>query len=366
MKLLLLADPFSSHTVKWANALNREGIEIFIFGLSGYNHNNYDENIKIEIVEFPPSVKKARDGNILKLNYLKAIPALKKYISVIKPDIIHAHYASSYGLLGALTRFHPFLISVWGSDVYLFPKKSMLHKSILKFSLSRADNIFSTSHAMKSEIQNYTSKEIEVVHFGIDTSIFKPAQVDSLFSKDDLVIGTVKSLEHNYGIKYLINAFVLLVEKHPALPIKLLIVGGGSMINFLKELIVKKKVRERTIFTGPVPFTEVPRFQNMLDIAVYPSVSESFGVSVLESSACEKPVVVSNVGGLPEVVKDGETGIIVEKQNPKQTAEAIEKLILNKSLREQLGRNGRQRVEKKYNFSENIEQMVEFYNNCLD
>ena len=144
MKILLLANPYSSHTVKWANALNRKGIETFIFGLSGYNHNKFDENIKVEIVDFPPSVKQARDGNILKLNYLKAIPQLKNFIIDIKPDIIHSHYASSYGLLGAFTRFHPFVISVWGSDVYLFPKKSIIHKNVLKFSLSRAITMIPT------------------------------------------------------------------------------------------------------------------------------------------------------------------------------------------------------------------------------
>lgn len=362
MKVLLLADPSSAHTIKWANALNRKGIDIFIFGLSDYDHDGFDENINIELVAFSSSIKAAKDGNILKLNYLKAVPGLKKYISIIKPDIIHAHYASSYGLLGALTGFHPFYISVWGSDIYLFPKKSIFHRMIIKYSLSRANNIFSTSYTMKSEIKKYTSKEIKVVHFGIDTSVFKPAQIETVFKKDDIVIGTVKSLEHNYGIEYLISAFSLLVEKYPALSLKLLIVGGGSMKVALKEYAVEKKVDERTVFTGPVPFSEVPSYQNMLDIAVFPSVSESFGVSVLESSACEKPVVVSNVGGLPEVVKDGETGFIVEGQNPSQIAEAIEKLLFNKSLREQLGKNGRKRVMEDYNFSDNVNQMVEIYN----
>ncbi len=365
MKILLLTDPSSTHTARWANAFNRKGIEVLIFGLSEYNQEAFDDNINIEFVDFSSSIKETKDGNILKLAYLKAIPALRKYISIIKPDIIHAHYASSYGLLGALTGFHPFFISVWGSDIYLFPKKSIFHRMILKYTLSKADNIFSTSHTMKSEIENYTSKEINVVYFGVDTSVFKPAQVESVFKEDDIVIGTVKALDYNYGIEYLIEAFALLTEKYPAMPLKLLLVGGGSMMNYLKEYAFEKKVNERTVFTGRVPFSEVPIYQNMLDIAVYPSVSESFGVSVLESSACEKPVIVSNVGGLPEVVEDGETGIIVEKQNPKHVAGAIERLLVNKSLRKQLGKNGRKRVEELYSFNKNVDQMIDFYNKSI-
>jgi len=86
----------------------------------------------------------------------------------------------------------------------------------------------------------------------------------------------------------------------------------------------------RLIFTGKVPYNEVPKYQNMLTISVSVSDSESFGVAILEASACEKPVVVSNVGGLTEVVEDGVTGIIVPPRNPEKTAEAIEKLLLDK------------------------------------
>ncbi len=77
---------------------------------------------------------------------------------------------------------------------------------------------------------------------------------------------------------------------------------------------------------------------------------ESFGVSVLESSACEKPVVVSKVGGLPEVVKDGITGIIVEPHNIQATAVAIEKLVLDVNLRKQFGKQGREMVKGKYDW----------------
>ncbi len=365
MKLLLLADPASSHVLKWANGLTREGIEVFIFGLSGYSWNEYDENIHIKCVDFSTSVKKNKDGSILKSVYLTTLPILKKYIRTIKPDIIHSHSASSYGFLGALSGFHPFFVSVWGSDIYLFPKKSIFHKMLLKYTLARADNIFSTGYTMKTETEIYTSNSVQVVSFGIDISVFKPVKVESIFDPKDIVIGTVKSLDYNYGIEYLIEAFALLVEKYPKLPLKLLLVGGGGMTNSLKDYATKRKISDKTVFTGLVPFSKVPLYQNMIDIAVYPSVSESFGVSVLEASACEKPVIVSDAGGLPEVVENEVTGLIFPSKDVKKLFSKLELLLFDVKLREKLGKSGRERVIKHFNWEDNLEQMVNSYNEIL-
>ena len=77
-------------------------------------------------------------------------------------------------------------------------------------------------------------------------------------------------------------------------------------------------------------------------------------------------MVVSNIGGLPEVVEDGVTGIVVPPRNPEKTAEAIEKLVLNKELREKMGKAGRERVERLYNWNDNVKQMVEIYHNLCN
>jgi glycosyltransferase involved in cell wall biosynthesis len=103
----------------------------------------------------------------------------------------------------------------------------------------------------------------------------------------------------------------------------------------------------------------------MLDIFVAVSQEESFGVAVLEASACEKPVVVSNVGGLPEVVTDKETGFLVEKNNPAAIAEALEKLLLNPELRTIFGRNGRAKVLKEYQWEDSVRKMLSVYSDLF-
>jgi len=360
MRLLLLSNPNSVHTIKWAKSLADNGVDIIIFGLNDFIVNDYVNYPNIEVLTLNESLSR-KEGSMSKLKYLKALPAIKRIIKEFKPDIVHAHYATSYGLLGALSGFSPFVISVWGSDVFSFPKKSFIHKAMLKFNLKKADKILSTSHVMAKETALYTNKNIEVTPFGIDMEQFKPMTVESLFTQEDVIIGTVKSLEKEYGIEYLIKAFKILSDKYKELPLKLLIVGGGSLDLKLKQLVKTLNIENQTVFTGKVPFDDVPNYHNMLSISVFVSNNESFGVSIIEASSCAKPVVVSNVGGLPEVVEDGVSGFIVPPRDPEATAKAIKKLILDKDLNHQMGQAGRQRVERLYNWTNNVNHMLSIY-----
>jgi glycosyltransferase involved in cell wall biosynthesis len=364
-RVLLLSDPESVHTLKWANSLREKGIEISVIGLSVYGEEIVVKYPNIKIYGLGCDV--GRDTGLSDIRYLGKLKLLKRLVEEIQPDIIHAHYATSYGLLGAILGRHPYMISVWGADVYEFPKKSLLHKALVKFNLSKADRVLSTSNCMAIETGKYTNKRIEVTPFGVDVEVFKPARRKLIFDENDIVIGTIKTLEEKYGVEYLIRAFSILVMKYKSLPLKLLIVGRGRLEKKLKNLVVELSLKDRVVFTGQISHEKVPDYFNAMDVSVSVSVfdSESFGVAVIEASACEKPVIVSNVGGLPEVVEDGVTGFVVSRKDPVDTAEAIEKLILDCELRSKMGRAGRKRVKKLYNWNENVDQMAGIYSSLL-
>lgn len=368
MKLLLLADINSSHTQKWVRSLSKNGVEVAVFTLSTHTGNMRKEHdVGVYSMGIDSQEIKRETGSLTKLKYVQALPKLKRIINEVKPDILHAHYASSYGILGALTGFHPYIVSVWGADVFDFPNKSFLHKKLLEFSLRKADKVLSTSHVMAKETKKYTNKKIEITPFGIALEQFRPMKGTTLFNENDIVIGTVKSLEDKYGIDCLIGAFKSLVEEYPRLPLKLLIVGGGSRASALKQLAIDYSINHRVIFTGYVDHGDIPMYHNMLSVFAALSIadSESFGVAVIEASACEKPVVVSNVGGLPEVVEDGVTGIVVPPRNIKKAAEALKKLIFNEELRSVMGKAGRERVKNLYDWHENVSQMMNIYRRTI-
>ncbi|MCE3279634.1 MAG: hypothetical protein K0S44_1825 [Bacteroidetes bacterium] len=364
-RILFLADVNSAHTRKWAELLTEKGFRVGIFSLNPILSKWFEAFPGITIFQAEVGKKSERDSDISKIKYLRHWNKLQKIIVEFNPDILHAHYATSYGLLGAMSKFHPFVLSVWGSDVFEFPQKSFLHKALLKFNLKSADAVLSTSVIMAEETARYTNHPITVTPFGIDLEKFKKQKVKSIFNEDDIVIGTIKSLEHIYGIDILIHSFSKVLQLNPDLSLKLMIVGGGSKAKDYEKIVNDLGIKENVVFVGKVEYKEIIAYHNMIDIFVNVSRNESFGVSVLEASACEIPVIASNVGGLKEVVEDKKTGIVVESENISEVVNAINSLLNNAELRKKMGENGRVMVLNKYDLSKNVNELISVYNKLL-
>lgn len=365
MKIFILSDGSSIHTRKWVNSLIERGLTIHLFSLRNFDRSDYPEN-NFSFTAFDVQKRNSFLGGLGKINYLKVLPALKQEIRKFAPDIVHAHFASSYGLLGALSGFHPFIVSVWGSDIFDFPQRSFLYREIIKFNLKKADKILSTSKIMAIETRKFTNKEVEITPFGIDLKKFyKKSAVETKntfeINEKDIVIGTIKLLELKYGVNFLIHAFAEIAHKYPEKPLKLFIVGDGSEMASLKDLSLSLRIAEKVVFSGMIAHNLVPDYLNLFDVFAALSIEESFGVAIVEAQACEIPVVVSDAGGLPEVVEDGITGFVVKRKNAIEAAKALEKLVLNEELRIKMGTEGRKRVEKLYNWDNNVEQMIEIY-----
>jgi len=365
-RILILADINSAHTQKWCISLVQAGLDIGIFTL-GFPDNQWYENFENISVFCPFRFHRQtfHSSSLSKIKYLKAVPRLKKIIQKFNPDILHAHYATSYGLIGALTGFHPYLISAWGSDLMDFPSKSFLHEKLIKYIFSKTDQVLVTSATLNDYAKKFTSKKIEIIPFGVDTNKFKPMMGESVFKTDCLVIGAVKSMEPVYGMDTLIKAFAQSNLERPENNLRLLLVGSGSMETSYKQLAREMKLEEKVFFAGRVLHSELPKYYNMIDIFVNISNNESFGVSVLEASACEKPVIVSAVGGLNEVVEENVTGFFVKPGDIPGAARTMEKLILNPELRSRLGQEGRKMVERKYNWNENVREQIRIYDSLI-
>lgn len=365
MKVLLLADIGSSHTEKWANGLASKGIIVGLFSLNKSNNQWFDGVENIELIFHPNRVLKGNKFSE-KLGYLRFLPILKRKIKQFQPTILHAHYASSYGLLGAITGFQPFVVSVWGSDVYDFPKKNWINRSILKYTLSTAQRICSTSYCMKEEALKYTNKQIIVIPFGIDVKLFnRPEATSVLDEKKKIVIGNIKSLEDKYGIDTLILAFKLFDEKFPQVDKELLIVGDGTKRKDYETLVSELNLVEKVVFTGKVNHSDVPNYHRMIDVFVCLSKlnSESFGVSLVEAMSSRSIVVASKVDGFSEVLDhSNKYGYLVEKNNPEQVAEVLGMIILNKKPAIHKTMMSREHILRKYDWNENLNTMITVYN----
>ncbi len=360
MKVLLLSDANSIHTKRWVSGLNDLKVKIALWSISEPQADFYDHIQGVEV--FSAGLEQNRFSMWQKLKYLTLQRSIKVAIQKFQPDILHAHYASSFGFLGALTQFHPFILSVWGSDVYEFPNQNLLFKKILKYNFSKADVLLSTSHAMAREAKKFTQKSFHITPFGIDLQLFSP---NNMTKNKIFTIGTIKTLEKKYGIDLLIQTFCSLKKMLPTVNLKLRIVGEGSIKKELIRQVDQLGLINDCEFVGSVPYEQVPLELGKLDVCLCLSRAESFGVAAVEASAMELPVIVSDAGGLPEVIDHEITGFVIPKGNPELATEAILKLYKDEDLRRKMGKAGRQKVQDEFDWKDNVQMMKLIYSDSL-
>jgi glycosyltransferase involved in cell wall biosynthesis len=295
-----------------------------------------------------------------KLFYANKIWRLRKIINELRPDILHAHQAASYGFLASFVNHPRKVLSIWGDDIVVFPTKNFLYGMIFRYSLKNAKRITCTSGFLKNKVisYGYEPEQIAVIPFGIDLDKFVIPQrpIDR-----PIRLGIAKGFIAKYGIDYLLRAFQQVVDS--GRNAELTLAGRGDQEDEYKQLAISLGLKRRTAFLGLLQHDKIPEFLAGIDIFVMPSISdgESFGVAALEASASGLPVVASRVGGVPEVVIDGVTGILVDRCNSDQLAVAINKLIDDPGLRIQMGQAGRDFVEKNYRWEKNVEAMENLY-----
>lgn len=354
-RILYLSDINSVHTRRWIMGMREFGYEIKLFSLA-LEKDDWSEKNKITSHCFGVKQSKIRSGSTFKkLAYFKASKELKEVVKEFNPEIVHAHYATSYGSLMRKLNHPKSVLSVWGSDVYDFPNKSVVHKLFLKRILNFPSLICSTSGAMAKQAQKFTKNKIEVVPFGVDTRLFKPAT----FRRKLKVLGTVKSLEHVYGIDKLINVFAAYTEKFNS-DLELHIYGSGSLEEEYKKQVDNLNLKNRVKFWGRVEGENLVKAFQSIDLFLALSREESFGVAVLEAEACGVPVICTNVGGLPEVVEP-ENGILLSGTNVLQEGlDAINKFE-NLTYLENAGKTARDFVVGHYSDKISFEKMKHIY-----
>jgi len=253
----------------------------------------------------------------------------------------------------------PIVLTVYGSDVLEFPHIGKWHRALVIQNLRNARVITSASTALADAVRALLpAAKVVVVPFGVDTSKFRPIVQAS--SGDALIVGTVKGLDPVYGIDVLLRAFSLL-PRDSAQPVKLVIGGSGPATADLHALSEKLGIAGDVTFLGDIPHDEVPRV--LSTFAVYAALSrrESFGVAVAEASACGIPVVATRVGGLPEVVREGVTGLLVPSGDTQAAADAIARLLADPQERSAMGNAGTDFVRNTYEWDLCVDAMLEVY-----
>lgn len=270
---------------------------------------------------------------------------LKKHSS--EYDLVHAHWIIPQGMCQATIKDVPYIVTGHGGDVTSL-NKSFIKKAKIKC-LKNAAAITVVSDALDSYIQNmYTNEKTSVISMGCDVSAFSPEnRVKKFYGEDEKkTVLFVGRLAEKKGVTYLIDAMKD-VENG-----KLMIVGGGPLEENLKRQVIEAGLSDKVTFLGPKSHEELKTVYASADIFCAPSITasdgdkEGFGLVILEAMASGIPVIASNSGGIPDIIKNTQNGILVEEKDVDGLSAAINELIRNDSYKEKLVENGYKTADK--------------------
>lgn len=289
----------------------------------------------------------------------KAIYQLYHILKKKKFDIVHTH-TSTGGLVGRVaSKLSNTPVTIYQAAGYPLHKPQFsLSKRALFLFLERILNYFTDHYVAVSEnLKQQTiekgiarPEKISVIYHGVDLKSFdyvpckdKDKLKRELELKHDVsVIGTMGRLDTQKGISFLLMAASIILKLFPETIF--LVVGDGPLKPQLEKLSQDLNISNKVLFTGWID--DVPNILSVMDIFCLPSLWEAFGIVLVEAMAMRLPIVAANVEGIPEVMKDGETGILVPPKKPEALAAAIMKLLKDKTLARQMGEAGRKRVEE--------------------
>lgn len=268
-----------------------------------------------------------------------------------KIKIIHmnSYHPGNYCRLAAYLVRVPIIIDHWhGFNRFNF-KRRMLCRLFNPFT----DLSFAVSEGVGEYVHQQCGTDpakIKVLYNGVDLVPFQQSQASAKIREelglppDQPVVGLVARLDHRAkGHLELIQALALLKDRHP---LQALMVGGGRRQEEMRELAASLGLQERVHFLGNR--RDVPVLLKAMDIFVLPSHNEGVSLAVLEAMAAGLPVIVSAVGGLPEIVAHEENGLLIPPKDVEALAQSLARLLDNPDLARRLGQKAREHIEARY------------------
>lgn len=317
--------------------------------------------------------------NISPINDLLAIFELAKLLRTVQPDIIHLN-STKAGIVGTLASViydfkkhkHRLIYTahgwVFNEDMNLV--KKWLYKLLEKITAGRKDKIICVSDydrwtALGEKIA--PADKLVAIHNGIKAEeinfLTKDEARKKLFPKTspkatEIIIGAIANFYPTKGLAYLIQAVKILVYDYK-LPIKAVIIGDGNLRPQLEELIKQSQLENQLILAGQIK--NASAYLKACDIAVMSSVKEGLPYFLLEAMTASLPCVATKAGGMPEVIKDNETGLLAETKNPSDLADKIRLLAEDIDLRIRFGQAGLARAKKEFSQEAMIKSTLALY-----
>ena len=355
MRLCFFAPPNALHTRRIAAALMDRGHRVHVVH-KGPAELDWTSHEMFGVPAFGPKYPQRR------------IVRRRRYLERFfrQHDVVAVHFLGNWGLSPEVIEQGCLAVTPWGSDVCPPPGAPVLSARsfhLRMIMLRHAHGISAFSDWFGRQIAEYASIEhqcVETVPLAVDLDLFRPRPAPT----GPPVVGFFKGFGTPYGAEHFVRAMPAIVDE--VADVRFEMIGGGATLEQCRMLATELGVSNRIRWRPPVPAEQVPAVIARWRVTVIPSVRESLGVAALESSAMRVPVVASRVGGLPEAVIDGETGLLVWPEDSPSIADAVVALLVDNDLHARMAEAGRCFVESRYDWKQVGDRWVQFYAAALE
>lgn len=391
MRICYLGDGGSIHVVKWANYFAQNGHEVH---LASYRfEKGYEKKIHLhslaeatqrvlKLSRTKESRWKSCTRKLVRYSKVNAflpfvfaghvkISGFHSFLRDLQPDVLHAHYVTDYGFLGAVTGFHPFALTAWGSDILIDPEQSKVARWIVRHSLASADLTTCDAGILREKILNLgvSPRRVAQINHGVDTTQFRPGLENEALRNELQITGcpvviSTRNFLPIYDVQTLIRSIPLVLNELPRT--KFIVAGTGEQEQSIRSLARTLGVASSVRFVGWIPHSTLPSYLGLADVYVSTSLSDTTSVSLIEAMACSLAPAITDVGGNKEWIKEGENGYLIPVKAPRILANRICLLLEDDEMRANMGRLNRKIVLQRADYSTEMQKMGKLYENLVN
>jgi len=362
LRLCFVADAASVHTLRWIRFFAERGHEIAV------------ASARAPAPESGVHVKAyCRLSNAAPVPWtriLRNVLELRRFLRSFDPHLLHAHYINESGWLAALSGFHPFVLTAWGSDVYVAPRRSLLARILSPWAVRRADYVTADSQDQVKILRQMgaPARATAMVGWGADVRSFsgrsgRAWRAAHGIQDEQAVILSPRRWVENSNILVILDAFAFVRRRCPNAVLILKDVPGSSLT--LRERILSQVrllgISDTTLIVGEVPEDELPELYAASDITVSVCSSDGTPVSVLEAMAGRSAVIAGDLPSLREWVRDEETGVLVPVGNHEMLGKQLVRLVESSALRQRLTEAAHEMVRTRADRFRTLEGMELIY-----
>lgn len=368
----------AAHVYFLSRAIQHLGHDVFVVNPIPGSQNGIeqvtDENIPTFRIYFSEPSNKFAHIASRSLSLVRGLNQL--FEDSGRPDVLHQHdHRFSTFAMQWMSRSIPWIWTNHTSSFLNDYDRGLLRRWLIKHSYRGVDGLITVSDELyeKSCKLWKDSTNVKQIPNGVDVSKFSPEKEVHRgyfgLEEDEFVVLCPRRMAPKNGVIYMARAAEQLADRHPNINWRFVFLGGDPVgdpekdkyAEKVKATVSRESLQGQISLLGDLPLEDMPRINACADVIVMPSLMEAVSLSALEGMSTQKPVVATNVGGLPQIIHHEETGLLVPPEDPEALADSIYRLYRDRELRRDIARTARELVVEQYSWNAIARKTVTFY-----